>query len=1234
MKTKFVRILLPILSVLLLSCQEPATQATSLDPTQIQVVPRLVSVTGDTLPAADTVEFRVRIGNGSWKTTRVAWKSRSASFGLVNVGDSLFWQVSAWKWNAAQTQRTVVWTSKPCSTVARLEGSATTLSVSTPTMVQDVPAPALFQEIGADADGHVAVAYADIDWLLVLQPTTTMDTVKVNGVVLKDTSGIYRQSMRLSNPGDTLPVRVSLQDASGGLTIRMFTLVRASSAAADLSLKAVFHSPATDTVIEYLTDSVKIAVHVEGAQKADSVRLVPSATVVKTNDTTWTATLRGLKVGATLVTATPYLGDVAKTSASLTVTRKPDSSSTLSLVSPARLDTVYAFADSTPTISLRSSSAVKVDAVLLSSGDTLHRNASDTALWSGRVHLTPGDTLKLTATPHVGKVAGTPLEYRLYRLKVGAADSTIFATLSSPSKDASVPNGTTSLAVQVKVTSNSKLHMDSVMLEGVAMTKGTADTTLWNGTTGTLKVGPNPFLVTAHSGSKTAVCSLLVTRRNALGKISFTPGFGTYDTARLVKIFVPVSGATIEIRHNGVWTSYKDSALALVDTAQTLDVRAWKDGYDTALGNAEYKISTVARPIFSFPAGKYATSKTVSITSATPGATIQYKFGADGAWTNYSDPVEVASTSTLYAKASRTDMTDMTDKIDSASYKIQANMDTVVFGLADPLYYGPQTLRLTCETKDATIEYQLDGTRGTWLPYPKSGIQLSTSTVVYARASAKGTDTATTFRNYTIKPLPNKPTFSSKGGTFNAPQTLTLTAGDGSKNPVTKYSADKATWNTYTAGNLIAVDSSQTIWAYDSVPNQANSLRDSVTFNLYVSAPKVSSTGGTYSNALSLTITDSTPNAVIEFRTKAGASWTGWNTYNVNGGITVSIGAATSLEVKATRIGFTPSAIVTENYSFQVAKPKFVVKAGQFADTVTVSDSTNGAVLLTTLDSLKGWDTTTGGSKEIILFKSDTVYAKALYSTWPSNNAAKAVLIDPNFQDGRDRASYKWVRIGSQIWMAENLKYSASSTIGRCYNELNDDPNAFYNGYEGWTDQNGPDSNCAKYGRLYNISEAQTACPTGWSLPKDADWQLLEKTAGMLDADLDKVGSRGETQKVGKILKGAQYWSSGTGGTDSLGFNALPAGRYSKTYIRIDSDYPTGFAMGGYKGLNGNAYWWTKTPTFSEVQGGNMYYNRELYPTSDVLDGVGRNLENLIEKDSQNLDVTTDVHLSVRCVHE
>jgi len=120
-----------------------------------------------------------------------------------------------------------------------------------------------------------------------------------------------------------------------------------------------------------------------------------------------------------------------------------------------------------------------------------------------------------------------------------------------------------------------------------------------------------------------------------------------------------------------------------------------------------------------------------------------------------------------------------------------------------------------------------------------------------------------------------------------------------------------------------------------------------------------------------------------------------------------------------------------------------------------------------------------------------------------------------SFKDTRDGKTYKTVRIGNQIWMAENLNYNAKGS--KCYD-------------------NKP-ANCAKYGRLYDEKTLKTACPAGWHLPTGEEWDVLYSESGGSSALKSKSGWNDDTDfnDNSKI--------SGNG-EDKFGFSLLPSGTY------------------------------------------------------------------------------------------
>ena len=183
------------------------------------------------------------------------------------------------------------------------------------------------------------------------------------------------------------------------------------------------------------------------------------------------------------------------------------------------------------------------------------------------------------------------------------------------------------------------------------------------------------------------------------------------------------------------------------------------------------------------------------------------------------------------------------------------------------------------------------------------------------------------------------------------------------------------------------------------------------------------------------------------------------------------------------------------------------------------------------------------------------------------------------FTDSRDSNVYRTVQIGNQIWMAENLKY-LPSVIGPGTGS-NTDAYYYVNGYDGTSVSVAKATeNYTTYGVLYNFSATMNACPEGWHLPSDTEWQQLEMYLGMTAEQANATGWRG-TVEGGKLKEvGTVHWNSpNAGASNESGFTALPGGYR-----------PNG---GGFYDIRVGGSWWTSSNSEYDnyAWGRNLSYN-------------------------------------------
>ena len=195
------------------------------------------------------------------------------------------------------------------------------------------------------------------------------------------------------------------------------------------------------------------------------------------------------------------------------------------------------------------------------------------------------------------------------------------------------------------------------------------------------------------------------------------------------------------------------------------------------------------------------------------------------------------------------------------------------------------------------------------------------------------------------------------------------------------------------------------------------------------------------------------------------------------------------------------------------------------------------------------------------------------------------IIFNPNLIYGsvndNDGNTYKTIQIGTQIWMAENLKtilYNDNTTIPLVTVdeewEALSAPGPAYCWYN-----NDAVTYKATYGALYSWYAVDAAsnggrnvCPTNWHVPTDVEWTTLTTYLGGESVAGDKLKETGTT-----------HWlSPNTGATNETGFTALPSG-----YRNF---------LGPFYNIGVSSSWWSSTEYFTLA----AYYRYMTYYLSSV----------------------------------
>jgi uncharacterized protein (TIGR02145 family) len=237
----------------------------------------------------------------------------------------------------------------------------------------------------------------------------------------------------------------------------------------------------------------------------------------------------------------------------------------------------------------------------------------------------------------------------------------------------------------------------------------------------------------------------------------------------------------------------------------------------------------------------------------------------------------------------------------------------------------------------------------------------------------------------------------------------------------------------------------------------------------------------------------------------------------------------------------TVTSLVATNITTITAQINGLVNANYLSTTITFEYGTTtsyGNIVTASQSPITGTTSTNVNANISGLIAGSTYHfrIKAVNSVGISYGNDLSFTTVPSTITDIDGNIYNVITIGSQVWMASSLrttKYNNGNLIGTTSPATLDVSGETAPEYQ-WS-YGGNEINAATYGRLYTwyaINDSRNVCPTGWHVPTNDEWVVLQNALG------------GSQVAGGKMKEaGLSHWLSPNEGADnSSGFNGLPSG--------------------------------------------------------------------------------------------
>jgi alpha-tubulin suppressor-like RCC1 family protein len=473
----------------------------------------------------------------------------------------------------------------------------------------------------------------------------------------------------------------------------------------------------------------------------------------------------------------------------------------------------------------------------------------------------------------------------------------------------------------------------------------TLDNTAPTATRGTLYAGPIPVDTDAsvsiravaykagEPDSKVSGGTWRVT--GSVAEPHFSLASGTYQSAQWLSLSTTTPGASIRYTTDGSQptstrgTPYVDPIPLDSWSASTIRAIAFRDGWlDSPVSSGTFTIlGTVAFPVMSPDPQSYVDSVVVTISTATPGATIRYTTdGSTPGITNgylYAGPFTVSRTTNLRAIAYRSGWSD--SPVAAGRYLITGTVAKPVFDLSPGTYTSERTVAITTPTPWTVIRYTTDGTppSSTWGTQYFGPIALPPDSTTNIRAIAfreSWTDSEVASGTFRITGTVATPVFNLPPGSYSNAQFATISSA--TAGAAIRYTTDgtpptPATGTLYTEAIPLPPNSVHTIRAIAARPEWIDSATSSGTYAIagQVSTPTASPIPGAYSGTLAVTLGTATPDAAIRYTTDGSTPSPTNGTVYADPIRVPADPAGATIRAIATRDGWTDSGIFSGSYS-------------------------------------------------------------------------------------------------------------------------------------------------------------------------------------------------------------------------------------------------------------------------------------------------------------------------------